>query len=228
LHVGGVEGGASHGIHWHVDPGIRIRYRADAKRETIRDVELTTAEGTTKTFTHSAAPGDDAAGDWRVMDCMDCHNRPAHSYRPAEDEVDAALATRALDPSLPHLRSESLRLLKSAHPSHEAARLALAEGIDRFYREGFPDLYPSRREQIAAAGTLLGDLYCSNVFPAMNVTWGTYPNHAGHRDSPGCFRCHDGEHAAADGEAISQDCDTCHSLLAMEEERPTILGMLQP
>ena len=48
------------------------------------------------------------------------------------------------------------------------------------------------------------------------------------RDVAGCFRCHDDEHATDDGETISQDCDTCHSLLAMEEEDPAILDELNP
>jgi hypothetical protein len=62
----------------------------------------------------------------------------------------------------------------------------------------------------------------------MNVVWGTYPNHIGHEASPGCFRCHDEEHTTAEGETISQDCYTCHSLLAMEEEDPQILSDLNP
>jgi hypothetical protein len=66
-------------------------------------------------------------------------------------------------------------------------------------------------------------VYLRNVFPAMNVGWGTYPNNLGHTDFPGCFRCHDGSHATADGRSIPNDCDTCHSMLAMEEANPKIL-----
>jgi hypothetical protein len=62
----------------------------------------------------------------------------------------------------------------------------------------------------------------------MQVGWNTYPNHIGHERSPGCFRCHNDEHTAEDGSVISQDCDTCHSLLAMEETNPEILEMLNP
>jgi nitrate/TMAO reductase-like tetraheme cytochrome c subunit len=62
----------------------------------------------------------------------------------------------------------------------------------------------------------------------MNITWGTYLSHLGHEDSPGCFRCHNDEHETEDGLVISQDCETCHTLLAMEEEDPEILQMLRP
>jgi hypothetical protein len=57
----------------------------------------------------------------------------------------------------------------------------------------------------------------------MKVKWGSYPNNLGHMDFPGCFRCHDGEHTAAGGAKIEQDCSSCHSLLATEEASPKIL-----
>jgi hypothetical protein len=69
-------------------------------------------------------------------------------------------------------------------------------------------------------------IYQRNVFPAMKVTWGTYPNHIGHEDFLGCFRCHDDNHKSADGRSISQDCESCHSVLAMDEENPKILETL--
>jgi mono/diheme cytochrome c family protein len=34
----------------------------------------------------------------------------------------------------------------------------------------------------------------------------------GHKDSPGCFRCHDGKHLNADQEAIRLECNLCHSI----------------
>jgi hypothetical protein len=57
----------------------------------------------------------------------------------------------------------------------------------------------------------------------MKVTWGTYPNNLGHSDFTGCFRCHDDAHSSPDGKKITQDCNTCHRLLAMEEAAPKIL-----
>jgi hypothetical protein len=60
----------------------------------------------------------------------------------------------------------------------------------------------------------------------MKVTWGAYPNNIGHNDFPGCFRCHDDQHASAAGAKVTQDCNACHNLLAMEEASPKILGDL--
>ena len=57
---------------------------------------------------------------------------------------------------------------------------------------------------------------------------GTYPNNLGHEDDPGCFRCHDGEHATTDATvSIGQDCTSCHEPIAVEEPDPEILKTLQ-
>ena len=69
-------------------------------------------------------------------------------------------------------------------------------------------------------------IYRRNVFPDLKVTWGTYPNNLGHGDDPGCFRCHDDSHAMADKKTITQDCNTCHLALAVEEPSPEILKSL--
>jgi hypothetical protein len=76
------------------------------------------------------------------------------------------------------------------------------------------------------AAKALGYIYDGNVFPAMGVTWGTYPNNLGHMVFPGCFRCHDGNHKSKDGQVVTQDCNNCHSLLAMDDPNPKILQEL--
>jgi hypothetical protein len=230
LRVGGVQGRVANGIHWHVDPANRIRYRSDETREIIHEVELSLPDGTVKTF---HAPGREAAeleeaGEWRVMDCVDCHNRPTHIYRTPESEMDEAMRQGNLPTSLPYLRREGLRLLRGDYASHDEARQQITAGLASFYEDAYPEIATGRGDEIQAAGQLLGDLYSFNVFPDMNITWGTYPNHIGHEDFPGCFRCHDEEHATEDGEVISQDCSTCHTLLAWEEEDPEILEQLNP
>ena len=229
MKVGGMQGRTSHGIHWHVDPGVRIRYRADAKRETIHEVEAIQPDGTVKRFAAGGAPAAGAGEEeWRVMDCVDCHNRPTHIYRTPEEEVDNAMAEGRIDRGLPFARREAVKALRATYDSHEAARPGIAAAFASFYQKEHPDVAASKGTEIEAAGRILGDLYSFNVFPKMKVDWGTYPSHLGHTTSNGCFRCHDGEHKDAAGNAISGDCDTCHSLLAMDEENPKILEDLRP
>jgi len=222
LRVGGMQGRASKGIHWHVDPGVRIRYLADDKRESIGTVELTRPDGTTTTF---ASPGASKEGVWRTMDCIDCHNRPSHIYRTPEDEIDRAMVDGRIDASLPFIHREGLKALQDTYTSHDDARGKIAAAVNAFYAKEQPTADPAR---VAAAGRELGAIYATNVFPSMNIRWGAYPSHIGHVNSPGCFRCHDGEHADAKGETITQDCETCHTVLAMEEKDPEILKTLQP
>jgi hypothetical protein len=236
MRVGGVEGRKSQGIHWHVDPAIRIRYLSDESREHIHEVELTRADGTVLTFTRpgekDGVPAEGEAAEspqgWRVMDCVDCHNRPTHIYRMPEDAIDAAIEQGRIDRSLPYVRREGLKLLREDYASHEEARRSIADRLGAFYSEQYPQLAADGREKIEQASRVLGDLFCTNVFPSMKVEWGTYPSHIGHMNDPGCFRCHDDELQASDGQTVPQDCDTCHTLLAMEEKSPEVLKTLQP
>jgi hypothetical protein len=226
--VGGRRAERSHGIHWHVDPDHVLRYRSDEKRETIYEVEMLAKDGPTRRWTGPAAssPEGARATEWRTMDCVDCHNRPTHVYHAAADELDAALLDRRIDPTLPFVRREGLKALQAEYPSHEAARAGIAKVIAAFYEQSYPQVAAERKDAATAAAVALGDIWCWNVFPTMNIKWGTYESHIGHPDmsmSIGCFRCHDEEHKSADGQAISQDCSTCHSLLAQDEKDPAVL-----
>ena len=222
--VGGSAGGESHGIHWHVDPNHTIRYLSDEKREKIYEVELTSIpEGSTLVYkTEEPAP---AGTEWRTMDCVDCHNRPAHNYRSPQYEVDLALSEGRIDKSLPYIKREGVRILtETVYESHEAAREGIATAVKAFYAQSYPDLADS--EAVTQAGKALGDAYCWNNFPHMKVTWNLYPNHIGHQDTPGCFRCHDNKHKTADGEKIGKKCGTCHNLVAEEESDSKLLQEL--
>lgn len=226
VHVGGRQGVAAQGIHWHVDKGVQIRYLSDDKRETIYEVELRAADGKVSHYqTEGAKPPAGAA--WRVMDCVDCHNRPSHTFRPPEAEVDRAIVEGKIDRSLPFVHREAVRLLKVSYPSHEAARQGIADGLQAFYRAQYPQVAVAKAAAVRDAAAALDTIYRSNVFPTMKIGWGAYPNHLGHESSPGCFRCHDDSHKTADGKTITQDCSTCHSLLALQEENPEILKSLE-
>jgi hypothetical protein len=60
----------------------------------------------------------------------------------------------------------------------------------------------------------------------MKLDWGTYPDHIGHEQSPGCFRCHGGNHSDSDGETITMDCRSCHTIVAYDEASPQILELI--
>ena len=222
--VGGRQGGESHGIHWHVDPNHSLRYLSDPSRETIYEIELTDkTSGETKLFkTEEPAP---AGAEWRTMDCVDCHNRASHTYRSPEYEVDLALIEGRIDRTLPFIKREGVRILtETVYPSHEEARAGIAAATRAFYEQNYPDLASS--PAVEQAGKALGDAYCWNNFPHMKVTWNLYPNHIGHQDSPGCFRCHDNKHKTESGEKVGKKCNTCHEIVAEEESDSALLQEL--
>lgn len=226
LRVGGAGEGRSGGIHWHVDPGVQIRYRSDETREDIYEVEFTAADGSTKVYSDRKAP--EEGGLWRTMDCVDCHNRPSHNYRSPGSEIDAAIRDGQIDRSLPFIKREGLRIIDAQYPSHEQARTAIAEQLKEFYADNYPDIRNEKSAEIDAAAAALGNAYSLNVFPNMKVWWNTYPDHLGHEGSPGCYRCHGKRLRTADREQISRDCDFCHTVLADKEANPQILSTLNP
>jgi hypothetical protein len=222
--VGGSQAGESRGIHWHVDPNNVVRYLSDRSRETIYEVELNDKlAGNTQLFKiEDAAPAD---AEWRTMDCIDCHNRPSHIYRSPQNELDLALAEGRIDKTLPFIKREGVRILtETVYESHEEARAGITAAVNAFYQQNYPDLAGS--PAVEQAGKSLGDAYTWNNFPHMKITWNLYPNHIGHQDSPGCFRCHDNKHKTEDGDKISRKCTTCHEIVAEEESDSKLLQEL--
>ncbi|NIN65338.1 MAG: cytochrome C, partial [Anaerolineae bacterium] len=58
----------------------------------------------------------------------------------------------------------------------------------------------------------LQQTYQASVFPEQKADWNSHPNNVGHKDTPGCFRCHDGKHLNAEQESIRLECNICHSI----------------
>jgi len=225
-----VGGGATGGIHGvHMGPGVHMRYAAsDKKRQTIPWVEYqNAATGVRRTYLASDAKADAVAAlPVFDMQCVDCHNRAAHSFELADHAVDRALASGEIATGLPFVKKIAIELLKADYKSGEEAEQKITAGLTQFYREKHPAIFSTRGNDIQSAGKAIAAIYSRNVFPDLKVTWGTYPNNLGHADFPGCFRCHDESHATSDKKTITQDCSTCHNALAVEEAAPDVLKTL--
>jgi hypothetical protein len=211
LFVGGGSArlGTGSGIHWHMNIDNEIEYvTTDPKREVIPYVRLRDRNGTVREFVTPGTTAEQiAGGERRRMDCLDCHNRPAHTmfYTP-ERAVDVAIAEGRIPRALPYVRREAVAAVTPDYTDKSAALQAIAARLREYYGKNPPP--DARLVERAIAGTQ--DVWASNVFPAMRVKWGTYPNHLSHVDTNGCFRCHDDEHKASDGTVIRQDCELCH------------------
>jgi hypothetical protein len=225
---------SSHGIHWHVAPENKITYRAtDHSRMVIPEVILKQADGTETVFRTADADemlkGPAIEGEMREMDCIDCHNRPSHIYLSPDAALDRKLSEGVIPADLPFIKRQALELITADYESSTMARETITRQLMAWYAENYPQLIEEKPQLLEKAinGTVLA--YAENVFPDMKVTWGTYVNHISHGPdfNIGCFRCHDDLHESPDGKTISADCNTCHTLLAIEEENPPILKTLQ-
>ncbi len=234
---GGFRGMRAQGIHWHVAPENKIIYtHTDRARQHIEDVILEKPDGTRIVFrgpesqTNQTQPGQETGmpseGGQRVMDCIDCHNRPTHIFLMPDEALDHKLATGEIPSEVPYIKREALEVITKTYQSTEEAKSAIATTLRAWYKEHFPDLFAKNRPLIEKAIRGVEAAYTENVFPEMNIQWGTYANFLGHRNDSGCFRCHDDSHETEAGETISADCDTCHLILAEDEENPDILKIL--
>ncbi len=225
---------SSHGIHWHIAPENKITYRAtDHSRMVIPEVTLTEADGTETVFRTDDAEELLAQSpqtvEIREMDCIDCHNRPSHIYMPPDEALDRKLAEGQIPDDLPYIKRQALEAITVDYASTPEAREAIAVTLENWYQENYPDLVSRQPEHLEKAINGVFAAYSENVFPEMKVDWSTYVNHISHGPDfdIGCFRCHDDLHESPDGKTISADCNTCHNLLALEEENPEILETLR-
>ena len=222
---GAPDGSASGGIHGaHLGPGVHIRYAAqDKQRQTIPWVEYrNSVTGAARTYLAGDAKADSSLPTFE-MQCADCHNRAAHRFEDPDRAVDQALAAGQISASLPFVKKTGVELIKAVYQTDAEAEQKIPAGLADFYRQANPDLAARRAPEIQAAGAALLAIYQRNVFPDLKVTWGTYLNNLGHIDTPGCFRCHDGGHSTATGQTITQDCDSCHKVVAVDEASPEVL-----
>ena len=223
--VGGSRYGGIHGKHY--GPGVEIRFAAtDAEREKIPWVEYrNTNTGETRVY-QTDAGGSISSAPKILMQCVDCHNRPAHTFSPPDRALDAAFAVGMLPTTLPYLKKTGMTALKATYASSEEAARRIPEAIEGYYKQSHPEIYASRAADVQRAGRHVAEIYSRNVFPDLKVTWGTYRNNIGHDTSPGCFRCHDEQHATSEGKTITMDCAACHEAIAVEEASPDVLKTL--
>ena len=231
LHLGGRDSLSNlHGIH-----GVHLGHieyiTTDETRTTIPWVQRRNADGSETIYEASTLKGSVPQGERRLMDCIDCHNRAAHTMQTAEDALNRAMVEGAVSAELPWIHKKGLELLKADYSTEAEAREKIPAQLEAFYRTEHPDVFAAKANLIKSSGEGLVYIFTHNAFPDMKVTWGTHPNHIGHMSYPGCFRCHDGDHTAKNGEAITQDCAACHNLLAVDEKKPKVLqdlGIVAP
>lgn len=137
-----------HGVHLG-----HIEYIAtDETRTTIPWVQRRNADGSETVYAASALGGNVPKGQRRVMDCIDCHNRAAHTMQTAEEAVNRAMAEEAFNPELLFVHKKGLELLKADYATEAKARQKIPAQLEAFYRAEHPDVMTTRAGLVKTAG----------------------------------------------------------------------------
>lgn len=213
LHVNRSEPGSPFGgIHWHVSSTERVEYYpTDIKRQDIPWMRVTNLkDGTAKVFRTEAFKGEPPAEMIRVMDCMDCHNRPAHMFPTANDTVEKAIASGLLSSKLPAVKRVAVQAMTQKEITTGAEA---SQKIGDFLRAKYTD--PALASEVPGAVAAVQQIYSATIFPERKADWRIYPNNIGHKDWPGCFRCHDDKHKTPSGQTVrASDCSSCHTIIS--------------
>jgi predicted CXXCH cytochrome family protein len=213
---GNVRASQGFGIHWHVANLVEY-VSTDEFNQSIPWVRATFPDGKVVEYFDDGAKiskAEAAKLGTKRMECIDCHNRTAHYIKSPENLVDEALAGGRIDVSLPAIKRKAVQALTT--PVETRARTIAA--LEDYYATTYPKVYAANKESVQAAVVALRKLDADTSFPDLQESWKTYANNVGHKEFPGCFRCHDGKHIAqstdvpAERLSIRLQCNVCHSI----------------
>ncbi|MDA3891591.1 MAG: NapC/NirT family cytochrome c [Salinivirgaceae bacterium] len=220
--------GLSDGIHWHINPDVQIDYVAtDTKRELIPWVRyINKATGDTVIYKDENDLEEAALDslDTRMMDCMDCHNRPAHNYLTPATFVNNAIASGIVSTELPGIKGLAMGIFTEEFHNTDSALKTIETSVWNYYMENYPEIIPEKEGLIKQATQSLQKGFHDNMFPEMNANWDAYPDHIGHLEFNGCFRCHNDQHQSPEGKVISKDCNLCHDIMLQGNQDSTYVA----
>lgn len=210
--------GLKEGIHWHINPAVSIDYISENdKRENIiyvRYKNLNTGETIIYNNAENAITDSIVkSAEMRTMDCIDCHNRPSHKYKSPTVYFDQAMIAGRISRQIPFIKKTSMEILRETFTDKDSALMRISEGIGGFYRATYPDYYKVNNQKIDSAVTSIKESFSLNAFPRMKVSYDVYPDHIGHLETNGCFRCHNDQFVSQNGRKITRDCNLCHTIV---------------
>lgn len=210
--------GFAEGIHWHINPNVNIEYISENdKRELISYVKYTnkaTGEATVYRNPETEIPDSIISlSTARTMDCIDCHNRPSHKYWSPPVYFDKAMLTNEVSQDIPFIKRTAMEILRNTFASKDTAFMQIRDGITNLYKADFGDFFEKNHAKIEQSVVTLQKAFSQNSFPAMKVTYDVYPDHIGHLETEGCFRCHNDSFTSDSGRKITRDCNLCHTII---------------
>jgi hypothetical protein len=215
--------GLREGIHWHINPAVNIEYVSEKdKRENITYVKYTNkSSGEVTIYRNDSNPISDSlltVSATRTMDCIDCHNRPSHNYNSPPVYFDKAMLTGAVSKNIPFFKKVAMGILRDTFSDKDTALMKIKDGITDFYKTWNKDYYARNKDIVDNSVASVQKAFSQNTFPKMKVAYDKYPEHIGHLESDGCFRCHNDAFKAANGRKISRDCNLCHTIVGQGKQ----------
>lgn len=205
--------GLGKGIHWHIQNPVYY-YPTDPEEQDIPYVVVQNEDGTENVYIDIESGFDPEKinpEDLVEMDCITCHNRITHLISGPEDTVDQLLSRGLISSDIPEIRRKAIEVYSNIYETTEIGLNGI-EGLESYYQENYPEYYSENKSEIETAIDELKTAYSNSVSPVQKSDWTTHPNNIGHKDSPGCFRCHDGKHLDEENQAIRLECNLCHSI----------------
>ena len=124
------------GIHGAHVQGADMQYVAtDQRRQEIPQVTYTDKNGKVTVFNSTDAkvtPEELARGEHRDMDCMDCHNRPTHTFQVPERALDLAMSQGSISPKLPFIKKQAVEALRRDYPDRDTGTREIAASHRQF------------------------------------------------------------------------------------------------
>ncbi len=211
--------GFAEGIHWHINPDIRIEYISENdKREVITRIRYTNVKTGESIEYRNPDTGqeEDLTGmlQARTMDCIDCHNRPSHNYSSPPVYFDRVMLSGEVAKDIPFMKTAAMNVLYRGFASRDSAMIEIRDEIMNYYMSEYPGIYEARAADLERSVSAIQRAFSQNNFPAMGVSYSVYPNHIGHQESEGCFRCHNDSFVLDTGRRITRDCNLCHTIVS--------------
>jgi len=215
--------GFAEGIHWHINPDVNIEYISENDmRELISYVKYTNkATGEVTVYRNPDIEISDSiisASLPRTMDCIDCHNRPSHKYSSPPVYFDKAMLTNEVSQEIPFIKRTAMGILRNTFTDKDTALMQIREGIINYYKSDFSGYFEKNHPKIDQTVASMQKAFSQNSFPGMKVNYDIYPNHIGHLESEGCFRCHNDSFTSDNGRKITRDCNICHTIIGQGKQ----------
>ncbi len=224
LHTGSSRSGSAHGIHAHASEDLQVRYfSAEGKRQKITYVEsVRRGEEPQQWFLEGEEPPHfisqqqnrkglpirkvEGKGEFRTMDCIDCHNRVGHQFPEPAKIVNRLIEQGDIPADAPFAKAVARKALERAS---EVPKEKMLEVIQQTLNARWQ--YVDGSDEVAQ---LLAREAAKYLYPEMKIGWGNYKSEMHHERSEGCFRCHNQWMKNAKGEHIDQSCSLCHITVA--------------